>query len=41
MLVNIFPPKKSLKNLIMNILLISQEITVEDLRKQIKTKYGI
>lgn len=40
---NIFPPKKSLKNLVINVLLVSNNngLSVIDIRKEIKNKEGV
>ncbi len=41
MFVTLFPPKQSLKNLILNILLQhSESLTVNEIKKRIKTQYG-
>ena len=41
MLLNIFPPKKSLKNLIINTLINSNGLTVTEVKKSIKNRYEV
>ena len=41
MLINIFPPIRSLKNLIINVLLIKNKVNIKEIKFEIKNKYGV